>query len=192
MGLFKNIGAESNIELSLPLGGSKKSCYYDKRTDTTSIYFHSDIGNPVEYRKIFRALDSAKEGSKVNVYIACNGGDLDTTVALMEHIKNCKGHTRAYVAYACSAATAIALSCDGVYLYDHGYFMVHNFSAYSEGKGQELKAKATFEEAWTKALFEDVYKDFLTPEEVEQVRNDKDFWILTQECRGRLKNCGKL
>lgn len=186
------------MEFEIPFGGKKrKSLFVDKvgskidGTATYSAYFYDDISYPSEYLKELRAFDTAKPEDKVNIYIGSNGGMLDTTISLIEHIRNCKAETVAYVSFAASAATLIALACDKVSMYPHSYFMVHNFSAGGQGKGAELKARADFEDKWSKEIFEDLYTGFLTPKEIEAVREDRDLWILQKECIERLTKLGK-
>lgn len=169
-----------------------KCVFFDKKENKLSIYFNYIIGGAEEYIKELRALDRADKDTEVSIFISSNGGDLDTTVSLIEHIRNCKGITTAYVAYACSAATALALSCDKVEVYKHGYFMVHNFSETTQGKGSELKARAAFTSTWISNLFEDVYQKFMTPEEIEAVAEDKDFWMTKSEIDLRLSRVNKL
>lgn len=169
-----------------------KCVFVDKKKKKVSIYFHFYIVGAEEYIKEIRALNNADEDTEVSIFIASNGGDLDTTVGLIEHIRNCKGKTTAYVSFACSAATAIALACDKVVVYTHGYFMVHNFSETTQGKGSELKARANFTGKWIEKLFSDVYKGFMTPEEIVKVSEDKDFWMTKEEVDRRLKNVNKL
>jgi ATP-dependent protease ClpP protease subunit len=80
--------------MELEIGGAgkaPKTVYYDKANKTYSIYIYDDIGYPDQYIKELRALDKAKADTIVKIFIGSNGGMLDTTIALVEHIKNCPG-----------------------------------------------------------------------------------------------------
>jgi len=183
------------MEFQLPLGGSKpKTVFKDNQSGKNiySIYIYDDIGYPDEYIKELRTLDSAQKYDEVHIYIGSNGGMLDTTIAIVEHIRQCKATTIAKVSFAASAATVIALACNKVYMYPHSYFMTHNFSAGSYGKGAELKARATFDDNWSKEIFEDLYDGFMTPEEIMSMREDKDFWLLRSDVNKRLEAIGKI
>jgi ATP-dependent protease ClpP protease subunit len=169
-----------------------KTVYYDEKNKTYSIYIFDDIGYPFQYIKVLQALDKASADSTIKIFIGSNGGLLDTTIALVEHIKNCKGTTIAYVSFAASAATILALACDKVYLYQNSYFMCHNFSTRGSGKGAELKARAAFDDAWSKLVFASLYKGFMTEAEIDEMRNDKDFWMLQPEVENRLRAIDKL
>ncbi|MCI4437423.1 MAG: Clp protease ClpP [Ignisphaera sp.] len=169
-----------------------KTVYYDYVTKTYSIYIFDDIGYPFQYIKELRTLDKAVSNNTVKIFIGSNGGVLDTTIALIEHIKNCKGTTIAYVSFAASAATVLALACDKVYMYQNSYFMCHNFSTGGSGKGAELKARAAFDDAWAKLIFTNLYQGFMTETEIEEMRNDKDFWMLQSEVENRLRVVDKL
>jgi ATP-dependent protease ClpP protease subunit len=168
----------------------KKHVFKSKDGKKISIYLTDNIGYIDDYIKELRAFDQADEDTYIDIYIGSDGGDLDTTTAFIEHIRHSKATVTAYVSYAASAATLIALVCDRVYIYEKGWFMIHNFSAVSEGKGYELKVRAAFEEEWTKDIFKDVYYPFLSEEEIENVVNDKDMWLLSKEVKSRLINIG--
>jgi ATP-dependent protease ClpP protease subunit len=181
------------MEVQIPLGSKPKVVFKDNSNgkNVYSIYIYDDIGYPDEYIKELRTLDSAQSHDLVNIYIGSNGGMLDTTIALVEHIRKCKAQTIALVSFAASAATVIALACDGVYMYPHSYFMTHNFSTASSGKGAELKARASFDDEWSKAIFEDLYAGFMTEQEIILMREDKDFWLLRDDVNNRLRTIEK-
>lgn len=168
----------------------QKHVFKSKDEKRISIYLTEDIGPINNYIKELRAFDAADKDTNIDIYIGCNGGDLDTTSAFIEHIRHSKATVTAYVSYAASAATILALACNRVYIYEKGWFMIHNFSAASEGKGHELKVRAAFEEEWTKDIFKDVYSPFLSLSEIEDVVNDKDMWLLSNNVKSRLINVG--
>jgi hypothetical protein len=55
-----------------------------------------------------------------------------------------------------------------------------------------LKARAAFDDAWSKLVFADLYQGFMTETEIDAMRNDKDFWMLQSEVENRLRAVDKL
>ena len=87
-----------------------------------------------------------------------------------------------------SAATLIFLSADRFELSDHTMFMFHNYSSGTIGKGGEMYDQITHFRAWSEKLFASFYKDFLTPEEIKSMLDNKDIWLDAEEVAKRLKN----
>jgi ATP-dependent protease ClpP protease subunit len=87
-----------------------------------------------------------------------------------------------------SAATLIFLSADRFELSDHTMFMFHNYSSGTIGKGGEMYDQITHFRAWSDKLFNSFYKDFLTPEEIKSMLDNKDIWLDAEEVAKRLKH----
>lgn len=174
-------------------GGPKpKTVFKNKEEKTVDIYFYYNIVGAEEYIKELKALKEVDEDWVVNVHIASDGGYLDTTIAIVDAINSCPGLVIAHVAFACSAATIIALSCDKVRMADDSFFMIHNYSETSSGKGAEIKRKAQFTDKWLPNFFKTAYLGFLTEAELKEVHDDKDFWFTQEETNERLKRISKL
>ena len=44
-----------------------------------------------------------------------------------------------------------------------------------------------FERAWSKAFLADIYKWFLSSEEIESILNNRDIWLTSEQVAERLK-----
>jgi ATP-dependent protease ClpP protease subunit len=86
-----------------------------------------------------------------------------------------------------SAATLIFLSGDRFELSDHTMFMFHNYSSGTIGKGGEMYDQITHFRAWSEKLFNSFYRDFLTPEEIKSMLDNKDIWLDAEEVAKRLE-----
>ena len=86
-----------------------------------------------------------------------------------------------------SAATLIFLSADRFELSDHTMFMFHNYSSGTIGKGGEMYDQITHFRSWSEKLFDYFYKDFLTPDEIKSMLDNKDIWLDADEVAKRLE-----
>ena len=86
-----------------------------------------------------------------------------------------------------SAATLVFLTADRFELSDHTMFMFHNYSSGTIGKGGEMYDQITHFRSWSEKLFDSFYKDFLTPEEIKSMLDNKDIWLDAGEVAKRLE-----
>jgi ATP-dependent protease ClpP protease subunit len=87
-----------------------------------------------------------------------------------------------------SAATIITLACDKVVTTPYLSFMIHNYSTGMQGKGHELKAYQNFTDRELNRAFRDIYRGFLTEEEMDRVIDGLDLWINEVEVLDRWQN----
>ena len=90
-----------------------------------------------------------------------------------------------------SAATMIFLASESYEVSDHSAFMFHNYSGITIGKGGEMYEQINFEKKWFNKLVNNIYKDFLTTEEIKDIEHGKDLWLDGDEVVIRLKKMGK-
>ena len=65
--------------------------------------------------------------------------------------------------------------------------MVHSYSSWSTGKAHEIKAQVDFNEKFFDVLFKNIYKGFLTDEEIVEVIGGRDLYFDQKEIYKRLK-----
>lgn len=66
-------------------------------------------------------------------------------------------------------------------------FMFHNYSGGVFGKGGEMMDQLEFERLWSTNLLHDVYKDFLTEDEINTILDNRDIWLTSDEVSERLQ-----
>ena len=86
-----------------------------------------------------------------------------------------------------SAATMIFLAADMYEISDHCFFMFHNYSGGTFGKGGEMYDHIVSERKWSDKLVNKVYNEFLTPEEIKSILDNKDIWMDGDEVKIRLE-----
>lgn len=153
-----------------------------------NIFLDSEIGGPAEYRELLTVLFNSPPDALIHLYINCTGGNLDTTLAIVEAIKICEAKVSAILIGSChSAASIIALNCDEIIVLDNAYSMVHTASFGSSGNVGTVKSHTEFIIAQVDKLIEKTYSGFLNKEELAKVKNGNELWFNAEDIRKRLK-----
>lgn len=163
----------------------------ERLPDSTGSLYHiridRDIEEPDLYRQHFDVLREATSKDSIIIYINSYGGRLDTAIQYLYALTDTKASTKAIIYTAVSAATLIAFVCDVVEAKPLSTIMLHNFSAQQQGKGSELRAKVKFDGEQFSALCNTVYSGILTPDEIQQLQEDNDFWMMGSELHARME-----
>ena len=102
---------------------------HDKSAKHYDVFLDENLGEPADYRDLLSVLFNACENDTIHLFINCNGGHLDTTVAIVEGLKYTAADTTAIILGAChSGASMIALFCHNVAVTDNSYMMIHTAS----------------------------------------------------------------
>ena len=187
---------EEEIEIMLPKNGKENRVVEEEvRTVVTKnyhIYLHEDVDYSDTYLPIYEVFRKANKGDEINVYMNSYGGYLDTAVTFSRFMDSCKAKIIGHLDVACSAMGMIALHCDEIVLGSNSYFQAHNFKGGSGGSGREMRDKQKFDDKYFPNLVENVYKGFLTEDELKELPEDANIWLTADEVAERLKNIGKL
>lgn len=152
------------------------------------LWLIDDVGDARCFMKWFDILQNASEDDLVVIHINSYGGQLMTAAQIITQIKMCQAQVLCQIESACcSAATMIALACDGLYCYPHAYMMIHTSSGCSFGKQSDIKREEEFFNPWLESLFSEIYKHFLTKKEIQEVLGGKDMWLRSEEVMERFK-----
>lgn len=150
-------------------------------------YLSGEIEEASEYIEWFDTIRNARATDTVKIYINSCGGDLYTALQFLRVLSESDAHVITSVEGACmSAATMIFLHGDEFEVTPHSLFMFHNYSAGVFGKGGEMFDQLQFERAWSENFLQEVYHDFLTPEEIKSMLDNKDIWMTSQQVLARI------
>ena len=158
-----------------------------KNGNHITINLDEDIGEPSEYRGIVTKLREASDKDIVELHISSWGGYLDSAVLLVNELVLTKAKTIAVIHTAASAATLVAFACDQIETLPTSAVMLHNFSVQQSGKGQEVRAKAEFDEKQFSKICDLLYVGILTEDEIKAMQEDKDIWLLGCELKERME-----
>jgi hypothetical protein len=69
--------------------------------------------------------------------------------------------------------------------------MFHNYSGGVFGKGGEQYDQIQYERAWSEKFMNEVYKDFLTTDEIKSMLDNKDIWMTSEQVLERIEKVMK-
>jgi ATP-dependent protease ClpP protease subunit len=151
-------------------------------------FYIYDIGPPDKYTGAFEKIRNAGEGDQVIIRVNSPGGNLMTAIQFMRAIMESKARIVVSIEGSCmSAATFFLMVADDVQVTDHSLFMFHNYSAIHVGKGGEMWDAVFHERSWSAKLLTDIYKGFFSPEEIEEMLNNRDFWLSGDDVVNRIQ-----
>lgn len=149
-------------------------------------YLSGVITEPQDYIEWFDEIRNASENDQVRIYINSVGGDVNTALQFMRVLNETEATVTCSVEGSCmSAATMIFLCADNFEITPHSLFMFHNYSGGVIGKGGEIFDQAIFEREWSTKFLSHIYRDFLSPDEIQQLLNNKDIWLHSEEIQLR-------
>jgi ATP-dependent protease ClpP protease subunit len=161
----------------------------DSENRRISAYMTGTVEEPFLYNELCYILRTAEEGTTLDLFINTPGGVVDSAFMLISAIKESKanvvGHLSGTVA---SAGTIIAMACDDLVVSPHLSFMIHNYSGGMSGKGHEMKARQNFTDKHLNKAFSELYKHFLTEDEMTSIIDGTDMWMNTEEVTERWNN----
>ncbi len=150
-------------------------------------YLSGPVLDPEEYIDWFDTIRNASSVDTVRLYINSPGGDLYTTLQFLRVMSDTEATVVTSVEGACmSAATMIFLHGHAQEVTPHSLFMFHNYSAGTFGKGGEMYDQLQFERRWSENFMREVYKGFLTEDEIQSMLHNKDIWMDSDEVVKRL------
>lgn len=154
---------------------------------TYIVYIFEEIGEPRDFTELLSVFDVAESNDRIILKLNTPGGQLDSTISILDGIANTSATVIAeIVGDVASAGTIIALACHGFYVAPHSEFMCHNFSGGLYGKGHELKARSKFMHNNIEDLMRKTYHKFLTRKEIESLIKGEDFYFGKEEVEERL------
>ena len=167
--------------------------FFTKNTGNQyEFYLSGEIESADNYITWFDVIRNAREMDTIKIYINSPGGDLYTALQFLRVMGECEGHLITSVEGACmSAATMIFLSGHEYQVTPHSLFMFHNYSGGVFGKGGEQYDQIQYERAWSEKFMNEVYKDFMTPEEIQSMLNNKDIWMTSEQVLERIEKVMK-
>jgi len=151
-------------------------------------YLSGEILPAEAYNEWFDIIRNAGSEDYVKIYINSPGGDLCTAIQFLRVLNETNATVTTSVEGACmSAATMIFLSGHRLEVTPHSLFMFHNYSGGAFGKGGEMFEQISFQHKWSEKLFKEVYQDFLTEEEIQEMMHGRDLWLDCDEVLKRAK-----
>ena len=152
------------------------------------VHINQDIKGPDYYSRIFDMLLEAGEADMVSFFISSPGGRIDGLNVLLEGIRLTDAHTVAIIiGEASSAASILALNCNEVVVTASAEALIHSCRFGSSGKAADIAAHTQHTLKTTERLARETYEGFLTPEELQQMLDGKEFYFDAGQLEERLQ-----
>lgn len=160
-----------------------------------NIYVFDVIEAPEQFIPAIEACQLSREEDTICVHLNTPGGDTNATDAFLHSLS----YSPANVVFAAtggvhSAGTVILMSAlaDNVSYSDGFHALVHNGSMGTGGKFSDFRDAAAFYTKYEEDTSREIYRGFLTDEELVLLYNGKDFWFTADEFDRRLRNRNNL
>ena len=152
------------------------------------VFIDEEIGEPKKYRDLISSLYAAGPHDIFNIMICSIGGNLSTTMAIIEAIKQSDATVVGVINGECfSAATFLALSCDHIIVTDHAHFMCHTANYGTGGNTSMVQKHVDFSTKYIHKLLDSIYEGFLTDVEMKEIKMGVELWFDAIQIRKRLQ-----
>lgn len=168
--------------------------YYKQEVRITLHHFYivDEIGPVDEFLDLIQTLKTAEEHDTIFIYLNTPGGDLYTAIQIIAAMRQSQATVVTCLeGEVASAGTLIFLAAHKYVVNANCTFMIHNYSTWHGGKGNEVAARVKHSEKFFHKLAADLYGKFLTEEEIQEMVNGKDFWMDSEEVLARLTPGGQ-
>ena len=157
--------------------------------NTYYINLDDDIDVPSAYREELELINNCSEDDTIVLNICTGGGVLDTAMLFHRALRNTPAHTVALIGPSCaSAGSVIALSCAEWFIDDTSSLMCHTSTYGIVAKDTDIYEHANFSRKQLVKLYNNVYKGFLTDEEISDVIKGTPFYFDCDDLAIRLNN----
>jgi ATP-dependent protease ClpP protease subunit len=156
---------------------------------THVIQIHEPISEPTEWSDELALINGCSEQDTIVLDLCTPGGLLDTAMLFVRSLNSCAGHTVAIIGpEVASAGSIIGLSCREWILDDTSTLMIHTSSYGIGGKDTDILEHANFSRQQLKRLYENVYRGFLSTDELSDVIKGTPFYFDAENIADRLDN----
>lgn len=155
-------------------------------------YLIDIIDDIADYIDFLREVDSCRNDDLITIHINCYGGNTDVGMNIYDCLRQSPANVEVSIEGACcSCASMIMLAGNCWRVTPHAYVMIHSWSEGIYGKWHEIISKFNYDKSVFEKQFRELYKDFLTDEEIEDCLKGKDFYFDSNETVKRLNTYQK-
>lgn len=157
------------------LNSSEELGYFCKVIPTTIMTVPVDepIRESRYYRQVVSGISELDEGDEIHFKISSPGGMLSGLETILAALRRSPATSIAFIDSECSsAASMLALNCDGIVVSDYCTMLVHFVSFGAAGPSNHVLKRAEHVRKVSEKLFRETYEYFLTEEEIDRCIND--------------------
>lgn len=168
---------------------------YKDREDNLHIEFNEEFNHPHEINDDLRVLREAGGDVQEEIHLHINsfGGSASVAVQLINAIQECQAVTVAHIeGDALSTHSLITLACDVIEVSPYSRMLIHSGSLELGGSTSVVKGFLEASNELNNKVFKDVYRGFLSDQEIELVLGGVDIWLDSDEIIERVITKAKL
>lgn len=154
-------------------------------------YIDEEVKEPKYYRNLVHAIGTLGDGDMLHLSIDSYGGSLDGCMSIITAMRNASMqgvHVHASIdGTAASAGSLLALAADSIEVGPYATMMVHQSSFGSAGPQSTVMSHVLFVDQKVKAIAQEIYQDFLTDKELDEIFTGKELWFNSEEIADRLQ-----
>lgn len=169
--------------------------YFEQQLTTKLHHFYisQDIKEPSLYTEMIHIIQSAGPSSVIYLHLNTRGGALNTGIQIINTIQASQAHVICSLeGEVASLGTLIFLAADEFVVHDYSIMMFHNYSGIISGKEHEQIAALEATKDWMQSIMAGLYTPFMTPEELQRIRDGADLYFHAPEIRKRLEQMVEL
>jgi len=152
-------------------------------------YLTGPIEAPENYVDLCNILRTSGPQDEVIIRINSRGGFVSSERMIVNAIMESQANVKGFIEYDCmSAATGVFLACSEHGWGEHIQFMAHCSWWGSVGKNPDVKSQTEFGIKQMEEEIETTYAGLMTPEEISQCNDGKEFWFGAKELEERMGN----
>lgn len=159
-------------------------------------YIDEEVKEPKYYRNLVHAIGTLGDGDMLHLSIDTYGGSLDGCMAIINAMRTASSEGvqvhASLEGTAASAGSLLALAADSIAVSPYATMMVHQSSFGSAGPQSTVMSHVLFVDQKVKAIAEEIYKDFLTAKELDEIFTGKELWFNSEEIISRLERRAEL
>ena len=163
--------------------------------DVIRIYFTEEgIGGVSQHIEELEAIRSAGPNDILEIHVADNpGGSAGTIVTIVHALLSTPAHTVCILnGNSASAATFIPLVCAETIVGPYATMMCHSCAGGSGGIMANQERSATFFAKHYSELMDDIYSNFLSPSELDDLKKGLEIYLNAEEIQERLEKRAEL
>lgn len=152
------------------------------------IFLDEEIGEAKDYREVISLLFKASEHEHFTFYINTPGGNMVTTMAIIEGMKNTQGGvTGVLMGETHSGGSLIAMYCKDLVVLESACMMIHHANVGSYGTARNVKTYSDFTMSWVEKIIDSAYEGFLEKSEIDDVKKGLEIWLDSDEIHKRMQ-----
>lgn len=150
------------------------------------VHIDETFKTPRQFRDLVQTLDQARKGDVVEIKLSTDGGALHAVLPLIAAIANTEAVVFVHaVSDVASAGTFLLMMAHDVFINPYVTVMFHQVSFGAFGQGNHVNDRVSHVMESSSNLLRDMYRDFFSEDELQQMLGGKEFWLTKEQFDAR-------